>query len=112
MDVSMLQFNPSDPAAWQDRMVHGNAPEAERLQAASREFESILLRQYLDKALQPLTKSGGIMGSKSPVYGYLVTNALASSLSSGGVFGFSNLMQAQISGASENTNDESANTSQ
>ncbi|MGH8018580.1 MAG: hypothetical protein ACREIA_09855 [Opitutaceae bacterium] len=105
MDASLLSFNAADPAAWRDRMVQGGAPEAEKLQAATREFEAILLRQYLSEALKPLTEGQGSFGSSNPVYGYMITNSLASSLSQGGVFGFSNLLQAQVAGASTNDND-------
>ncbi len=105
MDAVTLQFNPADPQAWSDRLVHGAAPEAERLAAVTREFEAILLRQYLGEALKPLTKGGPGMGGGNAVYGYLVTDALASSLSSSGVFGFSHLLQAQVAGGSS-SNDE------
>jgi Rod binding domain-containing protein len=105
MDASALQFNSADPAAWRDRLVHGNAPESEKLAATTREFESMLLRQYLGEALKPLTKGGTMFGSQNPVYGYLITDSLASGLSSGGVFGFSNLMQAQLAGAGTHDHD-------
>jgi hypothetical protein len=110
MDATSLQFNPADPTAWGNRLVHGSAPEAERLGAATREFESMLLRQYLGEALKPLTREGESLGGGNSVYGYMITDALASSLSSSGVFGFSNLLQAQMAhGAGSNdehTNDE------
>ncbi|HEX9785062.1 MAG TPA: hypothetical protein VGA56_20330 [Opitutaceae bacterium] len=105
MDASLLNFNAADPASWRERMVRGDAPEAERLQAASREFESVLLRQYLSEALKPITEGGTSFGAGNPVYGYLVTDSLASGLSQGGVFGFSSLLQAQIAGSPANHND-------
>jgi hypothetical protein len=105
MDAAALQFNPADPQGWSDRLVHGSAPEAERLAATTREFEAILLRQYLSEALKPLTKGGPGMGGGSSVYSYLATDALANSLSADGVFGFSNLLQAQVADAT-GSNDE------
>ena len=105
MDAVTLQFNAADPHAWGDRLVHGAAPEAERLAAATREFEAILLKQYLGEALKPLTKGGPGMGGGNVVYGYLVTDALAHGLSSSGVFGFSNLLQGQVAQAA-GSNDE------
>jgi len=109
MDATALQFNSADPLAWRERLVHGSAPQAERLDAASREFEALLLRQYLGEALKPLNKNGPGMGGGNAVYGYLVTDALAHGLSQSGVFGFSNLMQAQVADAAgskdERTND-------
>lgn len=105
MDVTSLQFNSADPSAWGDRLVHGAAPEAERLGAVTREFEAMLLRQYLGEALKPLTPDGATLGGGSSVYGYMITDTLASSLSASGVFGFSNLMQAQAAHAA-GSNDE------
>lgn len=105
MDASALQFNSADPSLWRDRVVHGNAPESEKIAATTREFESMLLRQYLGEALKPLTKNGSMFGSQNPVYGYLITDSLASGLSAQGVFGFSHLMQAQLAGAGKKAND-------
>jgi flagellar protein FlgJ len=110
MDASPLQFNPADPQAWRDRLVHGSAPEAERLAATTREFEALLLRQYLNEALKPLTSGGPGLGGDNAVYGYLVTDALANGLSSSGVFGFSNILQAQVAGATGTDNDHTNHT--
>jgi len=98
MDASIYQFNAAEPNAWRERMVRESAPEAERLDAAAREFEAVLLRQYLSEALKPMTRDGKVFGAGNPVYGYFVTEALARGLSQEGVFGFSNLMQAQLAG--------------
>jgi Rod binding domain-containing protein len=105
MDAVTLQFNPADPAAWRERLVHGAAPEAERLAATSQEFEALLLRQYLSEALRPMTENGTFFGGNNQVYSYLVTDALARGLSSGGVFGFSSLLQAQLAGARDSDHD-------
>lgn len=111
MDATALQFNAADPAAWRDRLVHGSAPEGERLAAVSKEFEAVLLRQYLSEAMKPLSKDGNTFGGSNSVYGYMITDALASGLSSSGVFGFSNLMQAQLSHALPSTqHDDSTKT--
>lgn len=105
MEAFALQFNPSDPAAWQERLVHGSAPEAERLAAATREFEAVLLRQYLKSALKPITKGVAGLSGNNAVYGYLINDALATSLARGGVFGFSHLLQAQLAAGTQ-TNDD------
>lgn len=108
MDAVSLQFNPADPTAWRDRLVHGSAPESVRLAAAAQEFEGILLRQYLSEALEPVTEGGKLFGgSNNPVYGYLVTDALASGVGSSGVFGFSNLLQAQFARADHDNDTQS-----
>ena len=79
-------------------MSKASVPQADRLAAASREFEAVLLRQYLGEALKPMTESGSLFGNSNPMYGYLINDALAGGLSSAGVFGFSNVLQAQLSG--------------
>ncbi len=102
MDAASLQFNPADPAAWRERLLSGAVPEPEALAATAREFEAMLLRQYLAQALKPATSEGALFGANSSIYQHLITDALASSLSAGGVFGFSNLLQAQLAGAPAN----------
>ncbi len=110
MDAASLQFNPADPGAWRERMVNGSAPEGERLASVSKEFESVLLRQYLSEAMKPLTKGGDMFGGNNAIYGYMITDALANGLSQSGVFGFSNLMQAQLSSAAPSNHDDPTDT--
>lgn len=98
METAALQFSSVDPVAWRDRMSHSSVPEAERLASASREFEAVLLRQYLGEALKPMTESGSLFSNSNPMYGYLITDALAGGLASAGVFGFSHVLQAQLGG--------------
>lgn len=98
MQTAALQFSSVDPLGWRDQMMTSGASEAERLDSASREFEAVLLRHYLNEALKPITNSDSLFNASNPVYGYLVTDSLASGLSSAGVFGFSSVLQAQISG--------------
>ena len=94
--------------AWRDRLVNGSAPEPERIAAATREFEAVLLRQYLNEAMKPMTKGGPGMSGNNAVYGYLVNDALANGLTKGGVFGFSSLLQAQLTRPT-GSNDDDAN---
>jgi hypothetical protein len=110
MDAAILQFNASDPAAWRERMLEGTAPEPVRLAAAAREFESLLLRQYLSEALKPITSGGTVFGTSNPMYGYLVTDSLARGLTGCDLFGFSNLVQAQLAGAIDHSHDDTNDT--
>ena len=110
MDAAAFQFNAADPAAWRDRLVHGSAPEKERLAAATHEFEAVLLRQYLSEAMKPVTQGGDSFGGSNGIYGYMITDALAGGLSKSGVFGFSNLMQAQLSGSQHTHHDDTTDT--
>jgi Rod binding domain-containing protein len=107
MDASPIQFNPADLSAWRESIVEGSAPAPEKLAAVSREFEAVLLRQFLDEALKPMAGGEGLFGSgPNNVYGYLFTDALSRGLTAGEVFGISNVLQAQLGGAIQpNEND-------
>lgn len=59
---------------------------------ASRQFEAILLRQFLGESMKPLLEGG----PSGQVYGYLLTDSLADSLSKGGGLGLSSVIQAQL----------------
>lgn len=63
-----------------------------KLAEASRQFESILLRQFLGESMKPLLEGG----PSGQVYGYLLTDTLADSLSKGGGLGLSSVLQAQL----------------
>jgi flagellar protein FlgJ len=64
------------------------------------QFEAIILRQMLAPAIEPLMKSGmGQGGSTSGgggVYGFMLTDVLANSLSQGGGLGLSKMLQHQL----------------
>jgi peptidoglycan hydrolase FlgJ len=64
------------------------------LEKASQQFESILVRQFLTESMGPLLK-GGATGE---VFGYLLTDSLANSISQGGGLGVSSVIQAQLGG--------------
>jgi flagellar protein FlgJ len=77
-------------------------PSAKQIQAAARQFEAIILRQLLTPAIEPLMSHG--LGGKSVgngsggggVYGYLVTDVLANSLSQGGGLGLARVLEKQL----------------
>lgn len=58
----------------------------------SQQFESILLRQFLGESAKSLL-SGGPSGE---MFGFLLTDTLACSLSEGGGLGLSSVLQAQL----------------
>lgn len=68
--------------------------------AAAKQFEAIMLRQLLAPAIEPMMNSGlggeGGGGSGSGVYGYMLTDAMADSLSKGGGLGLSKLLEKQF----------------
>jgi len=67
-------------------------PRAEDVEKASRQFESILVRQFLSESMKPLLEGG----PSGQVYGYLLTDSLAGSISEAGGLGFSSVLQAQL----------------
>ena len=110
MEVPLLQFNDADPLKWKEMVLADSRSEESKLAAAGLEFEALLLRQFLTEALKPLTENGDTFGGKNPVYGYFITDTLATSLSKSGAFGYSSLIQAQLapppSAATETTDDD------
>lgn len=71
-------------------------PQAEQVKAVSGQFEAILLRQFLQESV------GSIMGGKEAgasagVYGYLLTDVLATKLAEGGGLGLGQVLQHQLS---------------
>ncbi len=74
----------------------GQLPQSEQVKAVSGQFEAILLRQFLQESV------GSIMGGKdggpsASVYGYLLTDVLATKLAAGGGLGLSHVLQHQLS---------------
>lgn len=96
MDASSIQFNTADPLRWKEMVLAEGRPQEAKLESVGAEFQALLLRQFLTEALKPLTENGDVFGGDNPVYGYFITDTLASSLSKSDVFGYSSLLQAQF----------------
>jgi flagellar protein FlgJ len=80
-----------------------NAAVAERKRqatTAAKQFEAIILRQLLAPAIEPMMSSGlegkSTGGSGGGVYGYMLTDTLANSLSQGGGLGLSRILEKQL----------------
>jgi Rod binding domain-containing protein len=76
-------------------LVRAGQTPAEQAKAAAGQFEAILLRQFLQESI------GSMMGcdkagAEGNVYGYLLTDVLASKLASGGGLGLSKILQQQL----------------
>ncbi len=69
-----------------------NTANADKLGEASQQFEAILLRQFLGESMKGLLEGG----SGGQMYGYMLTDTLADSLSKGGGLGLSSVIQAQL----------------
>ncbi len=88
--VTTGNFNTVDASS----KVKGKSSEDDGVQTAevSRQFEAILLRQFLGESMKPLLE-GGPAGQ---VYGYLLTDSLADTMTKAGGLGLSNILQAQL----------------
>lgn len=77
-------------------MANQNIPEREKLQAASRAFEAVLLRQILESAQKTVIASEfSKESSSSSVYRDMITNQLADSIAKSGQFGLARSLDAQ-----------------
>jgi flagellar protein FlgJ len=70
-------------------------PAADQVKAAASQFEAIMVRQFLQDSVGNLLggESGGPGGS---VYGYLLTDTLATKLTEGGGLGLGRMLQQQL----------------
>lgn len=64
----------------------------EDVRRVSQQFESILLRQFLTESMKSLLEEG----PSGQVYGYMVTDTLADSISKGGGLGLCSIIQSQL----------------
>lgn len=77
-------------------LANKSIPEPEKIQAASRAFEAVLLRQILEKAQKKVIKSDATPESNSAaVYRDMVTTQLADSIARSGQFGLARSLDQQ-----------------
>ena len=92
-------------------MVHSkNKTEAEKTQFVSEQFESVLVKQFLNDALKPMFK--GVFNEDSEghrLYRHFFTDALSESIAQGGGFGVSSILQQQL--ANQNSSLDETNKS-
>lgn len=91
---------PDSAAAASKVKPAGSAASAKDIKHAASQFEAIILRQLLAPTIEPLM-SGGLGGSSAGgggggVYGYMLTDVLADSLSKGGGLGLSQMLVRQF----------------
>jgi peptidoglycan hydrolase FlgJ len=88
--------DPSNPSK------KSSAPSVAEIKKAASQFEAIILRQLLSPSIEPMM-SGGMGGSSQSsgggVYGYMLTDTLATSLSKGGGLGLAKLLEKQFTPA-------------
>ena len=73
-----------------------NLQPEQQLKSVSGQFEAILLRQFLQDSVGKIM-GGETGGPSGNVYGYLLTDVLATKLSEGGGLGLASVIQKQLS---------------
>ena len=74
--------------------------KAEGLEDATRNFEAILLRQFIGEALKPLLHDTlGSQVAGAGVYQQMISEVIADNLAQSGDFGFSSMLQIQLAGS-------------
>lgn len=84
--INLLKAEPKntiDPA---------DSQKPEDVKKVSQQFESILVRQFLSESMKSLLENG----PSGQVYGYMLTDSLADSISKGGGLGLCSVLQAQL----------------
>jgi flagellar protein FlgJ len=74
------------------------ARSSDDVSRAAGQFEAIILRQLLTPTIEPLMSGGlgGAGGSGGGVYGYMLTDVLATSLGAAGGLGLSKMLTQQL----------------
>jgi Rod binding domain-containing protein len=79
-------------------MVHSkNKTDEEKTKFVTEQFESVLVKQFLNDALKPMFK--GVFNENSEghrLYRHFFTDALSESIAQGGGFGVSSILQQQL----------------
>ena len=68
----------------------------QQVKSVAGQFESILLRQFLQDSVSKMM-GGEQSGAAGNMYGYMLTDVLASKISEGGGMGLSSVIQKQLS---------------
>lgn len=71
-------------------------PAGDQVAAAAGQFEAILLRQFLQESVGKIM-GGKESGAQGGVYGYMLTDVLASKMTEAGGLGLSRVLQQQLS---------------
>jgi Rod binding domain-containing protein len=98
MNIGAISSNPSAADVAPESLV-GNQSlnQHQKIAEASRQFESILLRQIIGEAEKPMIKSEFTDNSTAAgIYQDFITNQLSDSLSKSGAIGFAKVFERQL----------------
>lgn len=97
MEVTSSAMNGLTGLDWKEQMLTGGATKSEQVDQLASEFEGVLIRQFLDKALAPMDPESGLFGAKgTAMQEQLIKDALATSITKAGSLGFNSVLQAQL----------------
>ncbi len=95
MNIPPIGLLTSEPKAVAEKAAPQTPEDVKRV---SQQFESILLRQFLTESMKSLLEEG----PSGQVYGYMLTDSLADSISKGGGLGLCSVLQAQLGNEQKN----------
>ncbi len=94
----------SNPLQWKEQLLQGGVEKQQQLESVAKEFEGVLIRQFLDQALKPMDGEGGLFGTESsPMQDQMIKDALANSITKGSSMGLSSVLQAQLMTKGDNS---------
>ena len=81
-----------------ERLAQNNKlTETEKIDEVARQFEAILLRQFLSEATKPmLSQDEGMNPAQKSIYQDMITNTLADTISQSGEFGLAQAFRHQL----------------
>ena len=81
-----------------ERIAQNNKlTEAEKIGEVAKQFEAILLRQFLSEATKPmLSQDEGMNPAQKSIYQDMITNTLAETISQSGEFGLAQAFRQQL----------------
>ena len=107
MNISPLQNRAAADIAPEALAGNSKLTEQEKIAEASRQFESMLLRQILSESQKPVIKSEFTDNSTAAgIYQDFITNQLSDSLSKSGAFGFAKTFERQLTHADKKISSE------
>jgi Rod binding domain-containing protein len=104
------QYMSLDSSSLQELVKSKNASASQKNAVVSQQFESVMIKQFLNDALKPMFK--GVFneeGEGHRLYRHFFTDAISESIAKGGGFGISSILQEQLNSqlpASSETKEE------
>jgi len=100
------QFVSLDPNSLKELVGSKNATAEQKNAVVSQQFESVLVKQFLNDALKPMFK--GVFNEESEghrLYKHFFTDAISESIAKGGGFGISSILQQQLNSKLPSSNE-------